>query len=352
MTLSIRNKSFRPRQAGFTLIELLVVISIIALLISLLLPSLSSARRLGQRASCLAALRNVAKGVHEYGADNDDWIIGSPDGSGAYLADEGTAWGAAVQTWDWMGPMAAQFGLPLILPSKGDVASVIRRFNDLRSSGAFLCASNRFLAMKYSGSAVDAGAGWMVSYNTQRLQLSSGPWPTSGIGTSHVAPNNWQPRIGKIGPPAEKIFCGDGARYARCSDAPDYDLSVKAGAGGTDSDAGSYSAYTASWDRCRAPGNSGAPGGHTPGGTDARMYAYRHSTGEPPVGAPANVYRANFAFYDGHVDSLGDLESTSPFMWLPSGSQITSTASEMWPDTISHFSLGESVDIGQVSHGP
>jgi prepilin-type N-terminal cleavage/methylation domain-containing protein/prepilin-type processing-associated H-X9-DG protein len=46
-----------PREKGFTLVELLVVISIIALLLSILMPSLNRARVLARRVACQAQLK-------------------------------------------------------------------------------------------------------------------------------------------------------------------------------------------------------------------------------------------------------------------------------------------------------
>lgn len=59
----------RIRAHAFTLIELLVVIAIIALLIGIILPSLSQARMQGQALKCGANLSDVAKAMAGYLAD-------------------------------------------------------------------------------------------------------------------------------------------------------------------------------------------------------------------------------------------------------------------------------------------
>jgi prepilin-type N-terminal cleavage/methylation domain-containing protein/prepilin-type processing-associated H-X9-DG protein len=59
-----------PARGGFTLIEILVVVAIIALLISILLPSLSAARSRTRTVVCLTHLRVLGQAMVTYASEN------------------------------------------------------------------------------------------------------------------------------------------------------------------------------------------------------------------------------------------------------------------------------------------
>jgi prepilin-type N-terminal cleavage/methylation domain-containing protein len=61
-----------PKRRGFTLVELLVVIGIIAVLISMLMPSLNKARRQAERMACAENMRQCGLVLRMYGMNNKD----------------------------------------------------------------------------------------------------------------------------------------------------------------------------------------------------------------------------------------------------------------------------------------
>jgi prepilin-type N-terminal cleavage/methylation domain-containing protein/prepilin-type processing-associated H-X9-DG protein len=94
---------------GFTLVELLVVVGIIAVLISLLLPSLAGARRAANATKCMSNMRQLGMGIVGFVNERDGylpnaWQNASPamrwDGS-AWVTVSGEDWGFRNPMWGW-----------------------------------------------------------------------------------------------------------------------------------------------------------------------------------------------------------------------------------------------------------
>ena len=112
-----------PRRTAFTLIELLVVVAIIALLLSILLPSLAVARGQSRMAVCSVHLRQIGVAGIAYADGSRRWLAGSPNtsGNGAragfgfengnYTPTSSPDHYPALHVFDWANPLLPLLGV-------------------------------------------------------------------------------------------------------------------------------------------------------------------------------------------------------------------------------------------------
>jgi len=86
------------RRKAFTLIELLVVISVIAILMAILMPALKRAREGGQRAACMANLKQLTLAWNMYADENDDRLVNGATG----YSNRTTTWGSHGDELAWI----------------------------------------------------------------------------------------------------------------------------------------------------------------------------------------------------------------------------------------------------------
>ncbi len=327
MTFMSRKRSDRCRLSpvAFTLIELLVVISIIALLIGLLLPSLSKARAAARTGVCLAQQRQAGVGMQSYATDNNDWLAG-PNTSGRYLTSRSPILGGAstspTQNLDWVSPT---LGDALNLPSTGSTDPSKReevRQERMRAifEQKFACPANKeFYDGNYGGDNTLGGR------PVTELRVSS---YAAAIGF-HASSRNWEadnltdttpgsrfpvdlkgylPKIDQIRRPEVKAYAMDGTRYLTPGT---WEMTFNAFI--FQDEGGNFMAQGPA-----IIGMGGDP--HTAGGGGPNFdseqreamerFAYRHDS------------KLVVSFFDGHAEAMVDEDTRKMSLWFPSGSVV------------------------------
>jgi prepilin-type N-terminal cleavage/methylation domain-containing protein/prepilin-type processing-associated H-X9-DG protein len=349
------NTCNRISKKGFTLVELLVVIGIIAVLIAILLPGLARAKRAANTVACAANLRSILQGMNMYASQNKGAIPGSPWTSGQLVYSDLTNASVApgisddncpsiVHPFDWASPILKVMGQKF---NEGPTrADRVDRFNRIRSFQGFRCPENNILANSFGS--VSFPTDVLLSYNTALAFMlqNNRSGATAGGPVLHTVarpefnpPSGYAPKLNKVGSPSRKIYIADGARYSEPQAAPFPDANIELppnnSNGSAFSDQGPWSKEGGrSWNRGKTPGLGNA----APGTRDTRIFAYRH--GYQKQFARADLYKGNFGFFDGHVELLGDLESSRPEYWVPKGTSMILNQSQVWSDTLIQYTKG------------
>ncbi len=339
-------------RCGFTLIELLVVIAIIALLIGILLPALGQARGVARQVKGASNLRSIVQSINVYANEYKEQIVGSPDTSG-YDASFNVYNGIAMQTWDWMGPLAFMNGRQgpgenVRIEGRTRESETYRsqRFDWYRESvDEYICPANRFQASPWPPTSEGPfwSTGRMIGYNMSTQFTSStrdrddgGTEPRPGQDRG-----NYKPYIFNVGTQYMKAAVFEGHRYAYRDVRPDFDHNIGLRSGGDGWYGGAFGGVGPVWreskelDRTVAPGENGRrlhianPRDYP----DMRRMAFRHGTQTDPSQVAATQVLGHLAFFDGHVKLMTDGEATNPDYWFPTGTRL-GDAGFFWRHTL------------------
>jgi len=332
-----------PGQRGFTIIELLVVVAILAVLVGILLPALSRARASAWEVGSSNMQRQLILGLVAYGSDNDQWIPGvntssrnlADGASPSEIDDMNTRSSEPVQWGDWKTNALQGANLPvdreqrfyMLFEQYADPANPLRavtyrgggpgttemteyiaeeKFENIRSP-SFLMP----MIWQLFGGTRDGG-----SQDGKLRGSDRSSWDDlKGI---LLAPENYAPRLDRIGHASLKIAIADGTRYLEDDGSADVQVSYSHGSWGSFTDRWPLKTTSTAWGRYGSGGDDDSPGANL-------EHCYRHGG------------RMDAAFWDGHVELLDPKESRNPVHWAPSKSTFTGTDGGLDPDSLEYF---------------
>ncbi|HOB74951.1 MAG TPA: prepilin-type N-terminal cleavage/methylation domain-containing protein [Phycisphaerae bacterium] len=327
------------RQAGFTLIEVLVVVAIIALLVSILLPSLAKAKEQARSTVCSSSISQIGKACGMYTTEQKEWIPGSPLTTGYYWVQNygSSAWDPSlpgfnrfvVEWFDFATPLRALMHGPRSIPKLASAQATRNALLKQVTEEPFHCPSNPHRYGPYGGAGPTIRA---TSYLTMSTIVRGGPgaWDQYSKVSSSLAndvaqssswgvapPSSYLPKLSRLGRMQVKVFVADGLRFVNDDgQSMDYNIQVAATKGFNTADP-----PCTAWPYGREY-NFGA------------QYSYRHG---------GNKNRMNAGFFDGHVESLPVVtgpastafrgRAIEPQYYYPSGS-VVNTPSELHKSSI------------------
>ena len=305
----------------------------IALLLAILLPSLSGAREQARSVACRSNLAQLARAEREYAIDNDDWIPGSPWTTGFELmrSNSVVVTQPLIEWLDYMTPLRVVMYGPKILPAKGrDMQDALL---SEATKGIFSCPSNKekmqFAQYRDSQNRFSRIPTFdelpAVSYMTMNTFMQAGsdkrkgdlrdyPGVSEWWQVAHKAswdvmvPVDYIPRHSKLGRESIKVWLADGTRfYDPGTDRLVFNMHYRLGKGRV---------------AATPPSTAGGVGREY---NMARHLSYRHGKNN----------RMNAVFFDGHADEMRvdfrGLEPTQggytgsavhPKWYYPSGSRM------------------------------
>jgi len=318
-------KGMKPRRSGlvrsghaFTVVEMLTVVAIIALVCSIVLPSIGQAKEHARQAVCMSNLRQAGIGFRSYATDCRQYIPG-PNTSGHSVRGVSPTNAATDPTEpitfdDWMSPT---LGRAITLPRKK-----IDRLLAIMNSD-FRCASNDFKYDYIYGpgiAGVTANKTFYSSYSAPFTlhyyydaahAAASGQPGGSYFGNSFdkgadIRPANHRFKIWSLGSPSMKVAATEGSRYLDESGQVSFNTDQGSAYGGNFMNRSPTL-------NCFYQGNGepykfiAYPKLHP----QAAKYAYRHVNDT-----------INAVFFDGHVTNMDSIASRKVSYWFPSKSVV------------------------------